>query len=126
MNFAFQVANLAALVTLGLGLMALARPDIAARLVSVLPQGSMGKSEIRGTYGGLFFAMGLVTLISQNHRMFGLLAAAWLGAAGGRLFSLWSDSNRELRNVGGIAFEAALGLLLLLPTLVVWWRNLFG
>lgn len=124
MTLTFQLANLGALITLGLGAMGLFLPGTAARFTSISPVGSMGVSEIRATYGGLFLAMAVVVLLAQDRLLFGLLGTAWVGAAAGRLFSLWWDKNRQGKNVGGIIFELAIGYLLLLPVITSWWRTL--
>jgi hypothetical protein len=80
--------NAGALVTTGLGVMARVRPSLAATFVSIRPEGLLGVSEIRATYGGLFAALG-------------------------RTLSVVVDRNVAAKNLGGIAFEAAIGLLLL-------------
>lgn len=125
MTLPFQLANLGALITLGLGAMGLLLPGRAARFTSISPQGSMGLSEIRATYGGLFLALGGVALWAQDRLLFAMLGTAWVGAAAGRLVSYWWDRNRQLRNVGGVLFELGIGYLLLAPVIASWWRNLF-
>lgn len=126
MTLAFQLGNLGALITLGLGVMGLFMPGMAARFTSITPVGNMGVSEIRGTYGGLFLAMAGVVLLAQDRLLFALLGTAWIGAAAGRLFSYWWDRNHQLKNVGGILFELAIGYLCLMPVIASWWRNLFA
>jgi len=107
------LANLGALVTLGLGLMGLLAPAKAASFANVQPIGTIGTSEIRATYGGLFAALGLACLLSQAPEVFLAAGVAWVGAAVGRAFSVFVDASRSAKNLGGIAFELAIGLLLL-------------
>lgn len=126
MTLVFQLANLGALITLGFGFMGLFLPGSVARFVSLSPLGSMGVSEIRATYGGLFAAAAGAVLFAQDRLLFALLGTAWVGAAAGRLFSWWWDRNRRARNVGAIAFELAVGYLLLMPVIASWWRNALG
>jgi hypothetical protein len=126
MTLAFQLGNFGALITFGLGLMGLFMPGVAARFTSITPVGSMGVSEIRATYGGLFIAMAGVVLLAQDRLLFGLLGTAWIGAAAGRLVSYWWDRNHQLKNVGAILFELAIGYLCLAPVIASWWRNLFA
>jgi len=126
MTLAFQLGNLGTLITLGLGLMGLFMPGMAARFTSITPVGNMGVSEIRATYGGLFSAMAAVVLLAQDRLLFALLGTAWIGAAAGRLFSYWWDQNRQPKNVGVILFELVLGYLCLMPVIANWWRNLFA
>ncbi len=108
--------NLGALITAGLGLAALLRPDWAASFVRVRPDGPLGHSELRATYGGLFAALGAFCIYGQDPVAFAVLGAGWLGAAGGRIFSIARDpGTREARNFAAVAFEAALAGLLLAP-----------
>lgn len=104
-----------ALATVALGLLGLARPDLAARFTSMEPVGLVGRSEVRATYGGFFFALGVAVLWSGDPLAFRLAGAAWAGAALGRLLSAWLDHSRSPQNLGGVAFEAALAALLLVP-----------
>lgn len=123
MSTSLQLANADALATLALGVLGLLLPGKAARLVSISPVGRTGISEIRATYGGLFAMLAAVVLVAQDRAMFGMVGAAWAGAAAGRLFSMWRDANRERKNVGGFALELALGLSLLAPVIEIWWRQ---
>ncbi len=116
MEAATLLRNVGALATLGLGLLGLFRPHAAARFTSLSPIGALGVSEIRATYGGLFTALGGLALVTQESSAFLVAGIAWLGAAAGRGYSVFADDNREARNLGGIAFEAAIGCLLLFPS----------
>ena len=111
-------ANAGATATLLLGCLGLFAPARAATFTSISPIGRTGVSEIRATYGGLFAALGLACLITQSTPVFTTAGTAWVGAAAGRLWSVAIDGNHEPKNLGGIAFELAIGLLLLAPTAV--------
>ena len=115
LEIAVVLHNLGAVITLGLGGMALIRPRLAASFTSIEPVGLLGLSEIRATYGGLFAALGAVALFLQDNIFFAGLGAGWLGAAMGRSLSVFLDHSRENKNFGGIAFESVLGILLLAP-----------
>ncbi len=104
--------NLGALITAGLGLMGLVRPSAAAAFTNIEPVGVIGVSEIRATYGGFFLALGLWALIAQTPATFLVVGIAWFGAAFGRAVSVFADGSNSARNLGGIAFEAAIGALL--------------
>jgi len=106
-----MLASLGAVITAALGLMGLLRPSAAAAFTSMEPKGRLGVSEIRATYGGLFLAMGAYALWAQSPIAFAVLAAAWGGAALGRLVSVVADASRAPQNFGGIAFEAGIALL---------------
>ncbi len=109
-----SLANqLGAIVTTGLGAMALARPLATAKFVDMTPVGSMGLSELRATYGGLFAGLGVFALCAQQPLPFQMLGAGWLGAALGRTLSIFADGNRQAKNLGGVLFEAGIGALCL-------------
>lgn len=113
MDVAFALGNLGAAITAGLGVMGLVRPAAAAAFTSMQPVGRIGVSEIRATYGGFFVLLGAYALASQEPIAFTAAGLAWLGAAGGRAVSVLVDRSTEPKNFGGIAFEAAIALLLL-------------
>lgn len=115
MELASALHNLGALVTLGLGILGLIRPTFVAAFARIEPQGRMGLSEIRSTYGGLFAALGSFALVAQDMVAFTLLGAAWIGAAAARLVSTFVDDAREPLNYAGVLFEGGIGLLLLVP-----------
>jgi hypothetical protein len=123
LSASLQIANAGAVVTLALGVLGLLLPGKAAQLVSISPVGRTGISEIRATYGGLFTMLAAVVLLAQDRAMFGMVGAAWAGAAAGRLFSIWRDANRERKNLGGFALELAIGVALLAPVIEIWWRQ---
>lgn len=104
-----------ALLTLGLGLLGLVRPDLAARFTSLEPVGLVGRSEVRATYGGFLFALGAAVLWSGDPLAYRVAGAAWAGAALGRLASAWLDHSRSPQNLGGVAFEGGIAALLLVP-----------
>lgn len=117
METSLIAANVGALATTGLGAMGLLAPERAASFTSIAPVGPNGRSEIRATYGGLFAAMGGWCLLSQSPALFAAAGVAWLGAAAGRTASVMLDGNHDVRNLGGVVFEAAIGALLLAGSL---------
>jgi hypothetical protein len=92
--------------------MGLVRPSAAAAFASIEPVGLVGVSEIRATYGGFFLALGAWALVAQTPATFTIVGIAWFGAALGRLVSAFVDGSSSAKNLGGIAFEAAIGALL--------------
>jgi hypothetical protein len=113
MQLAALLNNGGALVTTGLGALALVRPSAAAAFTSVAPQGLVGVSEIRATYGGFFAALGAAALWSQTPAVFSVVGLAWAGAALGRLLSVVVDRSTSAKNLGGVLFEGAIATLLL-------------
>lgn len=117
MDTLITAANAGALATLILGILGLLAPAKAARFVSISPEGANGMSEIRATYGGLFVALGAWCLTSQSYVVFTVAGVAWIGAAAGRVFSMFIDKNGDVRNLGGVVLELVIGLLLLSPNI---------
>ena len=115
MSMGVLLNNLGALVTVLLGLLGLLLPARAAQFTGLEAQGAMGTSEIRATYGGFFLALGSYALYCQTPAIFLAAAIAWLGAAGGRVFSMLVDRNLSARNSCAVVFEAAIGIVLLFP-----------
>jgi hypothetical protein len=109
------IANFGAFLTMGLGLLGLFAPAKVADFTSLSPAGLNGKSEIRATYGGLFTAMGVSCLATQAEGVFLTVGVAWIGAAIGRSWSVVVDRNFSSKNLGGVAFECSIGLLLTAP-----------
>ncbi|MGH0030798.1 MAG: DUF4345 family protein [Myxococcota bacterium] len=115
MDVYLALGNLSAAITAGLGGLGLFAPARAAAFASVAPVGPNGTSDIRATYGGLFAALGLACLVAQSPPIFLAAGLAWVGAAAGRVWSVLVDRNLDPKNLGGIGFELAIGLLLLAP-----------
>jgi Domain of unknown function (DUF4345) len=112
MDTGLVAANIGAAATLVLGIFGLSAPTKAAEFTSISPVGPNGTSEIRATYGGLFLAMGLLCLLLQSEMVFLTVAAAWIGAAAGRIWSVAIDRNVSAKNLGGVLFESVIGCLL--------------
>ncbi len=101
------LANMGALAGLGLGVMGLVRPAAALKLVGLAldPRRPEGISEVRATYGGLFIGLELAALLTGEPMVFLAGAAAWGGAAAGRLISMLVDRAALRPNIGGTALE---------------------
>lgn len=104
---------LAALITLGLGLLGLLAPGRIGPLVALAPTETRGRSEFRATYGGLLVAVALACLVLRSETAFLVAGLAWLGTAAGRAFSVFADGARAPFNLASIAFEAAVGFMFL-------------
>jgi hypothetical protein len=115
-ELAVALHNLGAVATLALGGLGLLRPDAAARFTGLRAAAVEGRSELRATYGGLFAALGAFALLAQDQVVFTGLGAAWVGAGLGRAASIWADRAGTPKNYAAVAFEGALGLLLLAPS----------
>jgi len=101
------------ILTMLLGLMGLLSPASAAKFTSIKPDGLVGVSEIRATYGGFFLGVGGAALFFQNHYLYLGLGVAWISAAVGRIISVIVDKSSSAKNLGGIIFELFIGVLLI-------------
>jgi hypothetical protein len=107
-------AVVAAAFTALLGVAGLLQPRRVAAEVGLRPEGLLGVSEVRATYGGLFLAAGVAALVLDSSDAARLLAAAWGGAAIARIASTALDGTRCRRNAVGVVVEAGLCVLFLL------------
>ncbi|MEO0881685.1 MAG: DUF4345 family protein [Pseudomonadota bacterium] len=111
----FEILNtIGAWATLGMGLFGLFLPNRAADFVGLKPVSNAGRSEFRATYGGLWLPLGAVPLLSGAPLAFAIAGLCWLGAAVGRVLSIILDKAFDAKNVGGVVFETAFAMLLLL------------
>lgn len=108
-----MLSVIGALVCAAMGLLGVLAPGKAAKLVSIQPVGGLGVSEIRATYGGLFFAMGVTCLVVQEPSAYLVAGASWAGAGLLRFPSLLLDSGSFPKALGGAMIELTVGLLLL-------------
>ena len=106
---------LGALVTLGMGGLGLLRPLVAARLVGLEPNGRLGRSELRATYGGVFFALGAFAAGTRDEVAFTLVGAAWLGAAAARVGDALLVAGADRAVWRAALLEAGIATLLLAP-----------
>jgi len=107
----------AALLSLALGLLGLLAPMRALNLVGLqlVPGLRHSVSEVRATYGGVFFGASLYPLLSGAPQAFLTLACCWFAAGIARLISVVVDSAPTRFNFTSIAFELGVGALLALP-----------
>lgn len=115
MELAHVLHQLGALVTLGMGGLGILRPLTAARLIGLRPEGRLGLSELRATYGGLFAALGAFALVTRDEVAFTLVGAAWLGAAATRVADAFLVRGAERSVWRAALFEAGVATLLLAP-----------
>ena len=105
--------NCGAAVTTVIGCLGLLLPAAVGRVLAIHPDGPLGISEFRATYGGFFMCLGIGCLIAQSVPVFTVVGAAWFAAAVVRLVSSVVDGSRSWRNLAGIGFEASVGLSML-------------
>ncbi|MFM7252265.1 MAG: DUF4345 family protein [Ilumatobacteraceae bacterium] len=108
-------AYLGAAISITAGLLGLLWPRAVSRVIGLHIQGRLGLSEVRATYGGLFIGAGLAVILIGNRDAALVLGAAWAGAFLARAVSFAIDRSRTKENIAGLAIEATIALLLLLP-----------
>jgi hypothetical protein len=115
--------SIGAIATIGMGCLGLFAPNAASRFTGLNASNKTAFAEFRATFGGMFVVMGLIPLITNEPLAYFTAGLVWLGAAAGRVVSIILDKGfDEPKNVGGVAFEAAFGLLLLAGSSLIWPR----
>ena len=98
--------------TLGLGTLWLIAPEKVAKYLGVTPQGKLGISEVRATYGGIFVGLGVAALWFQQPEVYAAVGFGWLSSGWVRTVSVFLDQSFDVRNLGGIVIELGIGLAL--------------
>ena len=112
MTIQLILANIGAVITLILGLIAIVFPTKTEIFVSIKAIGKEGMSEVRATYGGFFATIAIYALYIQSIEVFFVLGLGWLGAAIIRLITLFFGSY-TYKNFAGVVFESVIGILCL-------------
>ncbi len=99
--------------TIVMGCIGLFFPKRAAVIVGLEPNTTAGRSEFRASFGGLFIGLGVVPLLSMEPIAFAVAGAAWALTAIGRVVSIFADQASSPTNWGGVGFELAFAVLLL-------------
>lgn len=96
------------------GLLGFFLPTRVSKVIGLGISSTLGVSEFRATYGGLFISGGLAVLVIQSGDAATVLGCGWAGAFFARAISLLIDKSRSKENVAGLVIEAAMAALLLL------------
>lgn len=123
LHLSLLLAVIACLIGGGLGVLALTRPARVLKMVGLsLTEGvTHSLSEVRATYGGLFFvshagvAVALVSSPKIGACMAAALGLAWSGAALGRIVSMVIDRAANRFNLFATLFEGLMGIALATP-----------
>lgn len=100
-----------ALISIALGCFGWLAPKYTMVAVDLVDGGTtMGMSEVRASAGALFVGMGIGALILGGPIAYSMLGFCWLGAAGGRLTSLFVDGQNR-KKWTYFAVEAVVGVL---------------
>jgi len=107
-------AYIGAIVSLIAGLLGLLWPNHVSAVIGYRLPGTLGVSEFRATYGGLFIGAGGAVLILGSGNAALVLGAAWLGAFVARVISIVVDRSTSKENLAGCGIELSIGALLIL------------
>jgi len=104
---------IAALLTAGTGLFALIKPKAIYGFTGMVAEGARGISEIRGIFGGLFIALGIVPFFLGDtaYRMLGF---GYLAIALARLASIFIDKSYDRSNWISLVIEIVCGVILVI------------
>lgn len=105
--------NIGAVLTMGMGCLGLFFPNKASALTGLEAVTNAGKAEFRGTLGVTFILLGLIPIITQSPDAFLTVGVCWLGAAIGRILSIFVDRGSEAKNWGAVAIEVIFAALIL-------------
>jgi hypothetical protein len=111
------LSYLGALFSLGLALLGIFSPSGAMRLVGLVPheKAPHAVSEVRATYGGVFFGVTAFALATGAPMAFLALASCWICAMLARIFSMIVDGVRNQHNWISIAVEGGIGASIAAP-----------
>lgn len=110
----FDALNiLAAIVTLLLGCIGLCFPERAAGIVKLQAIADEGRSEFRASFGGLWFGLGTLPLVTMEPLHFAMAGTVWLTTAIGRIISFMADRTMTKLNIFNVGFELACAIFLL-------------
>lgn len=102
-----------AAITMAMGCLGLFAPHRASALTGLVASTPAARAEFRGTLGVTFLFLGAVPLFTQSPHAFLTAGACWLGAAIGRVISIFADDGNEAKNWGATLFEVVCAGLLL-------------
>jgi hypothetical protein len=106
---------IAAVGTIGTGLLALIKPKAVYGFTGLTAAGGRGVTEIRAILGGLFIALGGAALFFSSPDTYKMLGITYLGIFVVRLVSMFIDDSVEQSNIISLVVEAVFGIILILP-----------
>ena len=113
MDLLIVLQIIAALATMGTGLLALIKPSAAYAFTGLNPHGVRGISEFRSIFGGLFIALGLAPFL-LGKTAYLMLGIGYLGIALARSLSIVFDKSYDRSNLLSLLVEIIFGLILII------------
>ena len=105
---------IAAVGTIGTGVVSLFWPRSVTGFTGLSPQGPRGITEIRAVLGGFFVALGVIPLVLDAPAAYQMLGITYLGVAVVRAISMIVDKSVERSNVISVVVEIVFGVILVL------------
>jgi hypothetical protein len=105
---------IAALGTIGVGVVALFWPNSVTEFIGLAPTGPRGITELRAVLGAFFVALGAAPLLLGAPEAYRMLGIAYLTVAVVRTISMFVDKSVMSSNIISIAFEVVFGVILML------------
>ncbi|MBA4045648.1 MAG: hypothetical protein C0510_00300 [Erythrobacter sp.] len=100
-------------ITIFIGCLGLFFPDKASAMTGLVAMTPAARAEFRGTLGVTFVFLGAIPLISESPYAVFTAGVCWLGAAVGRIISIFPDYANDKRNWSAVAFECVVASLML-------------
>lgn len=104
--------NIAALGTIGTGLVSLIRPLAVRGFTGLEAQGARGITEIRAVLGGVFIGLGIAPFMFDSPVAYQTLGFMYLCVAVVRSVSMIIDRSIVASNLISVAFEIVFGVIL--------------
>jgi hypothetical protein len=105
---------IAAIGTIGTGLVALIRPRSVTGFTGLSAEGGRGITELRAVLGGFFVALGAAPLILGAPAAYQMLGIAYLVVAAVRAVSMFVDQSIVQSNIISLVVEIIFGIILVL------------
>jgi hypothetical protein len=115
MGFINILKIIAAVLTIGTGLLSLLKPSATYEFTGLRAEGGRGITEIRSILGALFIALGAAALYFHLPQTYAMLGIMYLFIALVRLFSMFYDRSVVSSNIISLVTEVILGVILVLP-----------
>lgn len=112
MSWALVPALVAAGLMTAMGVACIVRPE-SLRMIGVVAENPLGRSEIRVVFGAMFLALGLACIILREPIVFAVVGAAWLADFVVRLVAVIVDRVPIRDAAWVLAIAAAMGAALM-------------
>lgn len=115
MGFVNILKIIAAVLTIGTGLLSLLKPRAVYGFTGLRAEGGRGITEIRSILGALFVALGAAALYFRLPQTYAMLGIMYLFIAFVRFISMFVDRSVVRSNIISLVSEVVLGIILVLP-----------